>query len=79
MAVYAPNSRGQRSCFRSLGERSPLKRSGGTPGVHRLERDDVGNLVAFIAGHSFIGSGTISLGGNRLLVVDGILVNVQKP
>jgi hypothetical protein len=44
-----------------------------------LERDDVGNLVAFIAGHSFIGSGTISLGGNRLLVVDGILVNVQKP
>jgi len=32
-----------------------------------LERDDAGNLVAFIAGHSFIGSGTISLGGNRLI------------
>jgi hypothetical protein len=60
-------------------EAEALKRSGGKPGVYRLERDDAGNLVAFIAGHSFIGSGTISLGGNRLVVVDRILVQADKP
>jgi len=58
-------------------EKEALKRSGGKPGVYSLERDDAGNLVAVIEGHSFIGSGTVSLGGNRLLIVDGIIVNIQ--
>jgi hypothetical protein len=57
-------------------ETEGLKRSGGKPGVYLLQRDDSGNLVAHIAGHSFIGSGTISLDGNRLVVVDGLVVNV---
>jgi hypothetical protein len=57
-------------------ESEGLKRTGGRPGAYLLQRDDSGNLVAFIAGHSFIGSGVISLDGNRLMVVDGILVNV---
>ena len=48
------------------------------PGVYQLVRDDSGNLVAFIAGHSFIGTGSYSIDGNRMVVVDGMLVHVQQ-
>jgi hypothetical protein len=49
----------------------------GQPGVYRLVRDDAGNLVAFIAGRSFIGTGTYSIDGNRVVVLDGLVVHVQ--
>lgn len=49
----------------------------GKPGVYQLVRDDSGNLVAFIAGRSFVGTGSYSLDGNRMVVVDGLVVHVQ--
>jgi hypothetical protein len=51
----------------------------GTPGNYFLARDDAGRLVAVIAGHGFVGTGTITLGGSRLVVVDGLVVNVEPP
>jgi hypothetical protein len=50
----------------------------GQPGVYRLIRDDSGNLIAFIAGRSFMGTGSYSIDGNRMVVVDGLIVHVQK-
>jgi hypothetical protein len=50
----------------------------GEPGVYRLVRDDAGNLVAFIAGRSFIGSGSYSIDGNRVVVLDGLVIHVQQ-
>jgi hypothetical protein len=50
----------------------------GEPGVYRLVRDDSGNLVAFIAGRSLLGTGTYSIGGNRMVVIDGLIVHVQQ-
>jgi hypothetical protein len=50
----------------------------GQPGVYRLVRDDSGNLIAFIAGRSFLGTGTYSIGGNRMIVVDGLIVQLEQ-
>ncbi len=50
----------------------------GQPGVYRLLRDDAGNLVAIIAGRSFLGTGSYSLGGSRMAVLDGLVVYVQQ-
>ncbi len=41
-------------------------------------RDDTGTLVLFCEGHTFIGTGSVSLGGNLLNVIDG-RVTLQKP
>jgi len=49
------------------------------PGVYRLFRDDAGNLVLSFAGHTFIGSGTVSLNGNLLDVLDGRILKLNKP
>jgi hypothetical protein len=57
-------------------EREAQAKAGQT-GQYLLARDDAGNLVAYIAGHSFIGTGTVTMGGRRMDVVDGIVVNVQ--
>ena len=50
----------------------------GQPGVYRLMRDDAGNLVAFIAGRSFVGTGSYSIDGNRIVVMDGLIVQLQQ-
>lgn len=50
----------------------------GRPGVYRLVKDDSGNLVAIVAGHSFVGTGSFSLGGSRMEVRNGLLVDVQQ-
>jgi hypothetical protein len=50
----------------------------GRPGVYRLVRDDSGNLVAVIAGRSFVGTGSYSIDGNRMAVIDGLIVHVEK-
>jgi hypothetical protein len=50
----------------------------GQPGVYRLVKDDSGNLVAFIAGRSFVGTGSYSISGNRMVVIDGLVVHVQQ-
>jgi hypothetical protein len=49
----------------------------GSAGEYLLARDETGALVAFIAGHSFVGTGTVRLGGKRLVVVDGIIIEVR--
>jgi hypothetical protein len=54
------------------------QRLAGQPGVYRLVRDDSGNLIAFIAGRSFLGTGTYSVGGNRMIVVDGLIVQLEQ-
>ena len=48
------------------------------PGVYRLVRDDSGNVTAFIAGRSFLGTGTYSIGGNRMIVVDRLIVQLEQ-
>ncbi len=50
----------------------------GQPGVYVLLRDDSGNLVAFIAGHTFMGTGSYSIDGNRMIVIDGAVVHLQQ-
>jgi hypothetical protein len=50
------------------------QRIAGQGGVYRLVRDDSGNLIAFIAGRSFLGTGSYSIGGKRMIVVDGLIV-----
>jgi hypothetical protein len=54
------------------------QRIAGKPGLYRLVRDDSGNLIAFIAGRSFLGTGTYSIGGNRMIIVDGLVVQVEQ-
>ncbi|VTU00986.1 unnamed protein product [Gemmataceae bacterium] len=48
----------------------------GETGVYRLAEDDNGTLIANIAGHSFIGSGQIKMGGQTLSVVGGLIVSL---
>jgi hypothetical protein len=60
-------------------ENETLKRTNEKPGVYMSQRDDAGNLVLFFAGFTFIGSGSVSLSGNLLVVVDGSVVRSQKP
>jgi hypothetical protein len=50
----------------------------GTPGEYLLARDDAGKLVAVIAGHPFVGSGTVTIDGNRLVIANGIVVAAQQ-
>jgi hypothetical protein len=54
------------------------ERIAGKPGIYRLVKDDAGNLIAFLAGRSFLGSGAYSLDGNRMLVQDGIVVKADS-
>jgi hypothetical protein len=49
----------------------------GTTGEYLLGRNEEGHLVAFLAGHGFLGAGTISLGGENLTVIDGIVVGIH--
>lgn len=53
-------------------------RIAGQSGVYRLVRDDSGNLIAIIAGRSFLGTGSYSIGGRRILVVDGLIVEFDQ-
>jgi hypothetical protein len=50
----------------------------GQPGVYQLLRDDCGNLIAYIAGRSFVVTGSYSIDGNRIVVVDGLVMHVQQ-
>ncbi len=50
----------------------------GQPGAYRLIKDDAGNLVALIAGRSFVGTGSYAVDGNRMVVVDGLIVQIQQ-
>jgi hypothetical protein len=50
----------------------------GQPGVYRLMLDDAGNLVAFIAGRSFLGTGSYSIGGRLMTVINGLVEHVQQ-
>jgi hypothetical protein len=54
------------------------QRIAGRPGKYQLLRDDSGNLIAFIAGRSFLGTGVYSIGGNRMIVVDGLVVDHER-
>jgi hypothetical protein len=49
------------------------------PGEYILFRDDAGSLVLSFAGHTFFGSGTMSLGGKLLDVTEGRVHKVMKP
>ena len=54
------------------------QRIAGQPGVYRLVRDDSGNLIAFIAGRSFLGTGSYSIGGKRMIFVVGLIVQFEQ-
>lgn len=54
------------------------QRISGKTGAYRLVQDDAGNLVAFIAGRSFLGTGSYSIEGKRVLVMDGLVVDVEQ-
>jgi len=50
----------------------------GVPGEYLLARDGRGNLVAIIAGHSFVGAGTMLVGGKRMHLNNGLIISVQS-
>lgn len=54
------------------------RRIAGQPGVYQLLRDDSGSLIAFIAGRSFLGTGSYSIGGKRMIIVDGLVVQLDQ-
>jgi hypothetical protein len=56
-----------------------LRRTNEQQGGYTLAEDDAGQLVLFIEGFTFLGSGTISLGGNLLHVTAGSVMKAQKP
>lgn len=60
-------------------ENEALRRTDEKPGVYSLVRDDAGNLILFIEGFTFVGFGTVSIGGNILNVVDGCVVRAPRP
>ena len=60
-------------------ENEALQRTDEKPGVYSLVRDDVGNLILHIEGFTFVGCGTVSLGGRILDVKDGVIVKMQVP
>jgi hypothetical protein len=60
-------------------ENEALRRNEENPGVSKLFRDDLGNLILFIEGFTFVGSGVVSIGGHLLDVVDGLVVKAQRP
>ncbi|MGA3071299.1 MAG: hypothetical protein ABSD43_13910 [Terracidiphilus sp.] len=60
-------------------ENEALRRTDEKPGVYSLVRDDSGNLILFIEGFTFVGFGTVSIGGHMLDVVDGRVVKAQRP
>jgi hypothetical protein len=49
------------------------------PGVYSLVRDDANNLILFIEGFTFVGFGTVSLGGRVLEVANGRVVKMHHP
>jgi hypothetical protein len=60
-------------------ENEALRRTNEQQGVYTLAEDDAGQLVLFIEGFTFLGSGTVSLGGNLLQVNWGSVMKAQKP
>jgi hypothetical protein len=60
-------------------ENETLRVTNEKPGVYSLYRDDGETLVLTVGGFSFIGTGTISLSGNLLKVVDGRVMKASKP
>jgi hypothetical protein len=56
-----------------------LRRTDEKPGVYSLVRDDAGYLILFIEGFTFVGFGTVSVGGRLLDVVDGRIAKMQTP
>jgi hypothetical protein len=60
-------------------ENETLRVTNEKPGVYSLYRDDSETLVLTIGGFSFIGTGTISLSGNLLNVLDGRVMKSGKP
>jgi len=60
-------------------EEEARKRTGGKDGVYALRVDDAGTLVAIIAGHIFVGTGTTTWGGQKMTLVNGVLVHADPP
>lgn len=54
------------------------KRIAKAAGEYVLVRDDSDTLVAVIAGRSFIGTGSYSLGGKRVQVQDGLVIEFEE-
>ncbi len=67
------------SASASWGKQDVLDHLENNDGVWLLQRDDAGNLVLNIGGLTFVGTGTVSLGGNLLDVIDGRVVKFKKP
>lgn len=59
-------------------EKRAVEKSGGMEGEYMLTRDDDGKLVAYVAGPTFIGTGTVVVGGQVHTVSDGVLTHIQK-
>lgn len=66
-------AKGKEEVLRQL-EAETLKRAG-QHGEWMLARDETGSLIAFIEGHSFVGSGAVRLGDKTLTIQDGLVVS----
>ena len=60
-----------------LESESQKRTGGGKPGEYMMAKDNDGQLFVCIAGHTFLGTGFVNLDGQRLVVADGIVSNVQ--
>ncbi len=60
-------------------ENDTLRRTNEQAGVYLLARDDAGNLFLPIEGFTFLGFGTVSIGGQILDVVEGRVITVRRP
>ncbi len=59
-------------------EEKARQKTGGQDGEYVLVQSDTGELIAIVAGHTFIGSGTVTLSGMQAQVNNGIWIDVKK-
>jgi hypothetical protein len=69
---------GKEAVLRFL-EDETLRRTNEKPGIYALLRDEAEQLILTIEGFTFIGSGTVTLGGNTLQVLDGSIMAAKMP
>lgn len=59
-------------------EKQTASRLGKVQGEYMLVEDNNGKLVVFLAGHPFVGDGTIELGDTKIEVADGLAMTLKK-
>ena len=59
-------------------EEQSRKAAGGKPGEYVLAFDKDGQLYISVAGFTFLGTGFVNFEGKRMVIVNGVVANIQK-